>query len=122
MGFFNKLLEDIRDKESWIKRDLAHESELQKREIPVGEAPTGKCSQLTQVVWEWEVGPKAYFTETAYYCVAASKLFQVRLTHWKGDPRQEELQSTALEMARGCRAQAGQRKTHSSYSKAAELI
>jgi hypothetical protein len=92
--------EDIRNKESWIKRDLAGEKELLRREIPVAKESTGKCSELTQVTWEWEVGPKTYFTETAYYCSAANRLFRIRLTHWKDNPRNEELQSTALEMAK----------------------
>jgi hypothetical protein len=93
---------DIRDKESWIKKDLDHETELNRREIPKSQSRQS-CETLTEVVWEWEVGPNSFFRETAYYCVASGRLFRIRLTFWKGNPQQNDLQTTAIQIAESLR-------------------
>ena len=91
---------DMRDRESWEKRDLINEPALYRREVPVDKKNVHGCSDLTEVAWRWEAGPGAYFRETAFYCVGHGQMFRIRLTHRQGNPQSEQLRRIAEEMAR----------------------
>jgi hypothetical protein len=87
--------------EDWIREDLLDVKAETRRELRGTPAPDG-CSKFVEVKWQWDAGgaPDVYFQETAYYCVTRVGLYRIQLTHWSDNPSRQDLQETALNVAR----------------------
>jgi hypothetical protein len=87
--------------EEWIQHDLLNYRASSRREIEVGATVDG-CRRLVEVKWRWDAGgaPEVYFQEAAYYCVAETAVYQIRLTYWSDNPSGPELLAVALRIAR----------------------
>jgi hypothetical protein len=84
----------------WINQDLRGERPISRRKIARPAEGAGACTELLEVAWLSAVGPAAYFSYTSYYCSTGDgRLYQILLTNWKGNPKQQELRNLALRVA-----------------------
>jgi hypothetical protein len=85
--------------QDWVTKDVSDSKLIARREVVPVSRDSGACTQLVTAEWESEQGPNTYTLETAYYCETRTGLYRVWLSHWRGDPKQENLQAIALRMA-----------------------
>ncbi len=88
----------------WITKDLSRFTFLSKREVGSLSGESGACTQLIEVENEEEVDPNRYIDGTSYYCATHTGFYRVELSHWRGDPKQKQLQEVALKMALSLRS------------------
>lgn len=92
---------DSSEKEKWIREGTRYsEPGVQRREITLNKPLSGSCESLTRIESKLEVGPKTYFNESTFYCMAGTMLASISLTHWDGDASHAKWQGIALEVAK----------------------
>jgi hypothetical protein len=89
--------------DEWIAANLSGSKADVYREVPHGR-DLGSCRRLIEVKWKWEVGPRTFSQETAYYCSMKSGTYSIRLSYWAEDSREAEFNAVAVAIVRGFRA------------------
>ncbi len=96
---------NIANVENWIQADVLDSKMDSRHEVRTSSASNG-CLRLIVVKWRWDAGgaPEVYFQETAYYCVAKTGFYRIRLTYWSDNASAQELDAVALKVARSLKA------------------
>jgi hypothetical protein len=96
---------DISTIDQWVEKDTRYvDGVLEDKEVPVPTYLRRGCKKLRRVVTRADADEgHAYLLFTSYYCASEKSLYEVLLTNWQGDPKENELQAIALKVAESLR-------------------
>jgi hypothetical protein len=84
--------------EDWIKLDLSDDQILESSDVQQRSQAHDGCRTIRRVVARSEVGDRAHFIYTFFYCIGQNRSMRITLANWEGDSKQAEYQAIALKI------------------------